>query len=119
MILVRQRREAVRDDLLEIPAGVLDVEAETPLDAARRELREETGYDAGSWERLGAIHSSPGFSDERVELFVARGAERVAEPEEGIEVVAIAAEEALRAVREGRITDAKSAVALLLAASRP
>ncbi len=103
--------------LLEVPAGVLDVAGEAPADAARRELREETGYQAEAWQRLGAIYSSPGFSDERVELFAARGAERVGEAEEGIEVVMIAHVDAVRAVRDGTISDAKSAVALLLSES--
>lgn len=115
VILVRQRREAVREELLEVPAGVLDVEGERPLDAARRELREETGYEAPAWERLGAIHASPGFTDERVELFLARDATRVAEPEEGIEVVLMPGPEARAAVRDGRVSDAKSVAALLLA----
>ena len=115
VILVRQLREAVRHDLLEIPAGILDIEGEDPEDAAARELREETGLRAVSVERLGVIHTSPGFTDERIELFVAR-AEREGDPEEGITLVRMPFDEAVAAVRDGRITDAKTMVALLLAA---
>jgi ADP-ribose pyrophosphatase len=68
--LVRQPREAVRvDDLLEIPAGRLDVAGESPLHAAQRELAEEIGLGGRSWEPILAYYSSAGFSDERVHLF--------------------------------------------------
>ena len=71
--LVRQPREAVMDpDLLELPAGRLDVEGEEPLAAARRELAEEIGFGARSWEPILSYWSSAGFSDERVHLFLAR-----------------------------------------------
>ena len=116
VVLVRQFREPVRGELLEIPAGIMDIEGENPEDAAARELREETGWRAGSVERLGVIHTSPGFTDERIELFLAR-AEEHGDPERGIEVVRMPFQEALSAVRDGRITDAKTAVALLLAAT--
>ena len=72
VVLVRQRREAVRQDLLEIPAGILDVPGEAPADCARRELVEETGYRAASVSHLASILTSPGFTDERIELFLAR-----------------------------------------------
>jgi ADP-ribose pyrophosphatase len=85
-------------------------------DCATRELREETGYRAVSVEPLCAIHTSPGFTDERIELFVAR-AELEGHPEEGIEVVRMPIEQALAATRDRRITDAKTVVGLLLAAN--
>src|ERR1700737_4915468 len=70
--LVRQPRETIGEpDLLEIPAGRLDVEGESPLAAAQRELAEEIGKSARSWEELGSSYSSPGFTDERVHLFLA------------------------------------------------
>jgi ADP-ribose pyrophosphatase len=72
--LVRQPREAVGEsDLLEIPAGRLDVEGEEPLQAAQRELAEEIGLGAESWEPILAYYSSAGFTDERVYLFAATG----------------------------------------------
>ena len=114
VVLVRQEREAVGERLLEIPAGLHDVEGEPPEETARRELAEETGYRAASIEPLGRIHTSPGFVDEVCELFVARGCEPDGEPEEGIEVVVMPLEEAVAAVRSAEITDSKTAVALLL-----
>jgi 8-oxo-dGTP pyrophosphatase MutT (NUDIX family) len=89
--LVRQPREAVQDPaLLEVPAGKLDVEGETPLQTARRELAEEVGLEADDWRELLWFYTSPGFTDERVVLFAATGLRRVeAHPDEGerIEVV--------------------------------
>lgn len=70
--LVRQPREAVgTPDLLEVPAGKLDVEGEEPRDTAERELAEEIGKSAGSWRELKAFYTSPGFSDERVIVYEA------------------------------------------------
>ena len=70
--LVRQPREvAGLEDSLEIPAGKLDVPGEHPLATAKRELAEEIGKQAGSWEEVKAFYTSPGFSDERIWLFLA------------------------------------------------
>jgi ADP-ribose pyrophosphatase len=71
--LVRQPRETVETDLLEIPAGRLDVEGESPLEAAQRELAEEVGLGAESWEPILSFYTSAGFTDERVHLFRATG----------------------------------------------
>jgi 8-oxo-dGTP pyrophosphatase MutT (NUDIX family) len=72
--LVRQPREAVGvPDLLEIPAGKLDEEGESPLEAGRRELAEEIGKRAEHWESLGSFYTSPGFTNEEVHLFLATG----------------------------------------------
>jgi ADP-ribose pyrophosphatase len=71
---VRQPREALGSpDFLEIPAGKLDEEGESPLETAKRELAEEIGKQAAEWEPLGAFYTSPGFTDEQVHLFLATG----------------------------------------------
>jgi ADP-ribose pyrophosphatase len=115
VVLVRQFREAVREALLEIPAGIFDVEGEDGAGCAARELLEETGHRARALEPLAAIYTSPGFADERVELFMA-DAEPVGGPgEPGVEVVVVPLELAARWIDEGRIVDAKTIAGLLLA----
>jgi ADP-ribose pyrophosphatase len=74
--LVRVRRPPTGRILIEAPAGLID-EGETPEQAARRELREECGLEADGWEELGAAWSSPGFTDERIHLFLATGLRQV------------------------------------------
>jgi 8-oxo-dGTP pyrophosphatase MutT (NUDIX family) len=72
VLLVRQPREAVGEpDLLEVPAGRLDVDGEQPLETAQRELAEEVGRGARSWEPILSYYSSAGFTDEQVHLFLA------------------------------------------------
>ena len=89
--LVRQPREVVgEEELLELPAGKLDVEDEPPLDTAKRELAEEIGKAAKQWESLGKLYTSPGFTDEQVEVFLATGlsdASAESEENERIEIV--------------------------------
>lgn len=119
VLLVRQFRPAVRRALVEIPAGLLDVRDEDALTCAARELFEETGYRHASIELLGGIYTSAGFTDEYIHLFLARTeAEPVGTPEAGIELLRKPFEEMVRAVRAGRVRDAKTALALLLAAAR-
>jgi ADP-ribose diphosphatase len=116
VLLVRQLRQSIRAMTLEIPAGILDRPGEPPSECAARELREETGHRAEDVRPLGLVHTSLGFTDERIELFTCRAVPE-GEPEEpGIEVVPMAFADAVAAVRDGRITDAKSVAALLLAA---
>jgi ADP-ribose pyrophosphatase len=119
VLLVRQLRPAVRDVLTEIPAGILDVEGEDALSCAARELFEETGYRHTTIEFLGGCYTSAGFSDEYVHLFVARAAdEPEGEPEPGITLVREPLDRMVAAARAGRVRDAKTALALLLAAER-
>lgn len=118
-VLVRQFRPALRQVLVEIPAGLLDVHGEDALTCAARELFEETGYRHTSLEFLGGIYTSAGFTDEYIHLFLARTeAEPVGTPETGIELLRKPFEEMVGAARAGRVRDAKTAVALLLAAAR-
>jgi ADP-ribose pyrophosphatase len=118
-VLVRQYRHATGSWLLEVPAGKLDRPGEPPEDCARREVEEETGYRAGSLEPLGWIWTTPGFSDEKIWLFLARDLTRTRaalEPDEVLTVTRLPLEEAARMALEGEIQDAKSVCALLRAA---
>ncbi|HWF36694.1 MAG TPA: NUDIX hydrolase [Solirubrobacteraceae bacterium] len=114
--LVRQPREVVGlDNSLEIPAGKLDVPGEEPLAAAKRELAEEIGKQAARWHELMAFYTSPGFSDERVWLFLAMGLSdappAAADENERIEIVPWPLTELDRAIRE--CEDSKTLIALL------
>jgi ADP-ribose pyrophosphatase len=112
--LVRQRREAARKHLVELPAGTLEP-GETPLETARRELEEETGLTGGDWRELAAFYTTPGFCREFMHLFAAEGVERgEAHPEadEELELVRWRVDEV--AARLGEIEDAKTLAGLLL-----
>jgi len=115
VILVKQFRPAVRQELTEIPAGLLDVHGEDALSCAARELFEETGFRHETIEFLGGYYSSAGSTDEYVHLFWARtSAEAEGSPEAGIEIVRMPLERMVAAARAGRVQDAKTALALLL-----
>jgi ADP-ribose pyrophosphatase len=117
--LVRQPRETVEADLLEIPAGRLDVDGESPLDAARRELAEEVALGAENWEQLVTFYTSAGFTDERVHLFCATGlheASAESGENERIEVVPWPLNKLDEAIAECR--DAKTLIGLLWLARR-
>lgn len=120
ILMIRQYRYAIGGEILEIPAGKLD-SGETPEACAARELLEETGYRAGRLEKLGAIWTSPGFTDEVIHLFSAfdlEAAKQQLEPDEIIELIPMPLTEALDTMRRSAIFDGKSATALLLAADR-
>jgi ADP-ribose pyrophosphatase len=120
VVLVRQFRPPVRREIVEIPAGLLDVDGEDALSCAARELFEETGYRHAAIEFLGGIYPSPGVLDEYVHLFLALvEAEPEGEPEPGIELVRRPLSEMAMAARAGRVRDAKTALALLMADGRP
>ena len=88
LYLVRQPREAIgRDDVLELPAGLMDVEGERPLDTAKRELEEEVGLEADEWVHATSYFSSSGMTDEVTHVYLATELRQVSEPEEGLEVV--------------------------------
>ena len=115
VLLERQYRYPGRREFIEIPAGKLEP-GEPHLDTAQRELAEETGYVAADWTRLGLIHTAIGYADEAIELFLARKLtkkEASLDAGEFLEVLRIPFAEALAMVRDGRITDSKSAIGLL------
>jgi len=115
VVLVRQYRYPVGRHFYEIPAGKIDP-GEAPEATARRELREECGYEAADWRHLTTLHPCIGYSDERIELFLARNLTHVGhspDDEEFLEVVPLALTEALAWIRDGKITDPKTVVGLL------
>jgi ADP-ribose pyrophosphatase len=114
--LTRQPREVVEEAAsLEIPAGKLDVPDEEPLQTAKRELAEEIGRQAGSWEEIISFYTSPGFSDERVWLYLAtdlsRATEAQADELERIEIVPWPLDQLDSAISQ--CEDSKSLIALL------
>jgi ADP-ribose pyrophosphatase len=118
-LMVRQYRYAPGREFLEVPAGKLDVEGESPAEVAVRELEEETGWTAERVHPLGAIYPCIGYSDEVIHLFVAEGLrEGTAAPHPGepLEPVRLALAEVVRMARAGELADAKSTVAVLRAA---
>jgi ADP-ribose pyrophosphatase len=120
VLLVKQFRPAVRRMLTEIPAGLLDIEGEDALTCAARELFEETGFRHTAIEFLGGFYTSAGFTDEYIHLFrAATGAEPEGTPEAGIEVIRRPLAEMVAAARAGKVRDAKSALALMLAGGLP
>ncbi len=115
VLLVRQPRPAVGTHLLELPAGLVDA-GEQPIEAARRELEEETGYTAERLEPLVRFYTSPGFSTELLHIFAATRLQEHAgqpDPEEEIELVRMPLEEAIDRVLDGEIGDAKTVAGLL------
>jgi 8-oxo-dGTP pyrophosphatase MutT (NUDIX family) len=119
VILVRQFRVPVRMELLEVPAGLLDLDGEDALSCAERELFEETGYRPRETTFLGGLYMSPGTTDEYVHFFVGRTDDEPSGPvEAGIEVVRRPFDAMVAAARGGKVRDGMTTVALLLAAAQ-
>lgn len=117
LLFERQFRYPLDRVFLELPAGKIHP-GEDILLTARRELQEETGYVAEHWHYLGVIHPCIGYSDERIEIFFAQGLSHVGHAlDEGefLEVHELHLDEAMQAVRDGRLTDGKSVACLLWA----
>lgn len=126
VMLLRQYRQPFATYLLEIPAGKLDREGEDPAAAAARELTEETGYRAERLEHLITFRNSAGWTDESTHLYVATGLTAEGVPDDfhasaeeaDMEIVRLPLDEAVAAVRDGTITDAKTVIGLLLVGGR-
>ncbi len=115
IVFVNQYRYPLGQNLYELPAGKLEPN-EPPEECARRELKEETGYDAGRIEKLIAIYTSPGFCTEKLHIFIARelrdGKQELEEGELGLSLKYLPVEEAFDMVRRNEIVDAKTIVGL-------
>jgi ADP-ribose pyrophosphatase len=129
LLLVRQWRQPAGRSLLEIPAGTLDRDPvtgalEDPELASRRELEEETGYRAASWEKLGTFWTAPGFASELMHLYlatdlVAAGHDRLTpDADEALELARLPVADALAAAERGDVHDAKTMIGILLLGRR-
>ena len=119
VLLIRQFRHAADGFIWEVPAGRLDA-GETPETCARRELEEETGMRAATLERLITIYTTPGFTDERIHLFLAHGLEQGAqhrEADEFMELHTLRWSAVMAMVRGGEIQDGKTLASLLFVQS--
>jgi ADP-ribose pyrophosphatase len=124
VVLVNQYRPALGRRLDELPAGLLDVDGEPALQAAQRELAEEAGLSATEWTVLIDLATSPGFSDEAIRIYLARGLHPTGEPdgfeaeheEQSMTVTRVPLDEAVSRVFAGQITNAAAAAGLLAAA---
>ncbi|SDH90777.1 NUDIX domain-containing protein [Propionivibrio dicarboxylicus] len=118
LIFERQFRYPPRRAFLEFPAGKIDP-GEDILNTGQRELLEETGYTASDWRYLGVMHPCIGYSNERIEIFVARGLVRQADQSldhgEFLDLLTLSLDEAIAGVRSGEITDGKTITALFWA----
>ncbi|MGH9135892.1 MAG: NUDIX domain-containing protein [Acidimicrobiales bacterium] len=121
--LVRQYRSALDDWLLELPAGLLDVDGEDPLACAQRELAEEVGLAAEHWERLCEFHNAAGQTDQQTIVFLAEGLTEVQPNPQSAEEHAMIVEhvplaDAVHLISDGVVRDAKTCIGLLLARDR-
>ncbi|MDE3720351.1 NUDIX hydrolase [Nocardiopsis sp. N85] len=124
VLLQRQYRHATRHLLWELPAGIIDGDGEGPLATARRELVEEAGLRAERWYELADFFPSPGFSDERIHVFLARGLSEVPaeeidfereHEEAGLVAEWVPLEDAVRLVMEGRLHNGATVIGVLAA----
>jgi len=120
IFLVRQYRKPVEKVLLEIPAGIMET-GEEPLYTAQRELAEETGWHAEHWDKILSYYSAPGFCDEELHLYLARGltpGKCHFDSDEFLENVQIPLTEAYKMIFTGEIVDGKSIIGIQYAYSR-
>jgi ADP-ribose pyrophosphatase len=120
LVMERQYRYPLGQDFIEFPAGKRDP-GEEPAETARRELLEEAGFEAEHWEHLGGIHVAIAYSNERIDLYLARGLKHVGarlDDDEFLDILHVPFKRAMTWLAEGRITDAKTVVGLLMLEQR-
>jgi ADP-ribose pyrophosphatase len=117
VVLIKQYRHSIREFIWEIPAGTLEAQ-ESPFACAERELIEETGYSAGKWHQLSKITPLPGYSDERIHIFLAsdlKPGEQNLDRDEMLIVHSLQFKATLRMILTGEIQDGKTICGLFLA----
>jgi ADP-ribose pyrophosphatase len=117
VVLIKQYRHALGEFIWELPAGVIDKD-EAPLDCAKRELAEETGFSANAWQKLCVITPAPGNTDERIHIFHATDlvpAKQHLEDDEMLHVYEMDIRDAVKMIYSGDIQDGKTIVGLLMA----
>lgn len=117
IILVKQYRYPVEEILIEIPAGKLD-KGEPSQECAKRELYEEAGVVGGELTLLATIYTTPGFCNEKMDIFLSRGFKEVKnnpDHDEFLHIIRIKLNECIRMIRDGTITDAKTIIGIMLA----
>lgn len=117
ILLVRQYRQPIQKELLEIPAGLLE-KGEEPLECAKRELEEETGYKAKEFSHLCSMYSAVGFSTEKIHIFLATGlyeGKQSLDEDEFVNVEKYSLDEAIDMILDGRIEDGKTVSGILAA----
>ena len=120
VVLIEQFRKAVEEIILEIPAGKLE-KRESPLSCAKRELVEETGYQAGKFKKIISYYPSPGFTTEIIHIFVATNLKRQykkmnLDEDEFLKVKIVRLDKAIEYIEQGKIKDSKTIIGLLLTA---
>jgi ADP-ribose pyrophosphatase len=123
ILMIRQHRYPLDKFIWELPAGKLEP-GEDPLHCAKRELEEETGYAASQWEKIAAIYTTPGFCDEKLHLFLAKGltplpdGRKLEEGEQSMELHILPFNEVKSMIQSGEIQDAKTICAILMVENR-
>ena len=115
IIMEQQYRHAAGQYLVELPAGKLEA-GEDPLEGAKRELKEETGYEAKKWTKLVRYFASPGFLGEWMQVFLAEDlsvGEATPEEDESIDVAAIPLSKVLKMIAKGKVLDGKTLVSVM------
>jgi ADP-ribose pyrophosphatase len=117
LVLVKQYRHPLKDFVYELPAGKLNL-GEDPLDCAKRELKEETGYTATNWDKIISFHTTPGYSSEKLNIYLAtnlsKGEQELELGERNLQVIIVSFTEALEMIKSEKITDSKTIIGILL-----